>query len=144
MNNTEHRKEGSVVRSSAVLMAASEDRHGSANGEDMVGATEAHHPVQTEKSSEAEVQDWSTERVCQWLQNCGFPDLAPTFTQHRVDGRLLLEIDESFAQETLEISNALIRRKLARRVELLRQREREKAQTRTLDEVDEYVSLLGE
>lgn len=71
---------------------------------------------------EDDIRNWDEDRVLRWLINCGFEGLVDIFKKHHIDGRILLDIDEKFAVETLEIHNALVRRKLVRRAELLKKR----------------------
>jgi len=55
---------------------------------------------------------------------------------------LLAEINERFCVDVLSIPNALLRRKLVRRIDLLKKKSIQSYKEKTFDELDEYVMML--
>ena len=91
---------------------------------------------------DSDLSTWSVERVKEWLVNNDFETLVDTFFKHKVDGLLLVEINERFCVDVLQIPNPLIRRKLVRRIELLKKKSVDAYKEKTFDELDEYVMML--
>lgn len=52
------------------------------------------------------------------------------FENRKIDGMLLLKIDEMFAKETLLITHSMKRRKLVRQIEKLQKRKRKEDKVR--------------
>ena len=98
--------------------------------------------VAEEEEMNWDVTLWSVTKVTDWLVRAGFEELQDIFLQHKIDGGLLLRVDEVFARDVLNISHSLKRKKLARRINHLRQRAAAKAKEQTLDELDEYIMAL--
>jgi hypothetical protein len=80
--------------------------------------------------------------VQNWLINTGQQELCDVFRHHRIDGPMLLQIDEPFARDVLEVIHALRRRKLVRHIAVLKESIVNGVKEKTLDELDEYVMLL--
>jgi len=89
-----------------------------------------------------DVLSWDVERVKSWLADIGMPEVQSAFHAHRVDGRLLLQVDETFATETLDIHQAVRRRKLVRNVQRLKAAYTKDLQRKSIDELDDYVLML--
>jgi cytidine deaminase len=89
-----------------------------------------------------DVISWDVERVKSWLADIGMPEVQAAFLAHKVDGRLLLQVDETFATETLDIHQAVRRRKLVRNVQRLKAAYTKDLQRRSIDELDDYVLML--
>ena len=68
--------------------------------------------------------------------------ISDNFSTHKVDGRLLLEIDETFAKETLLIPHALKRRKLISLVEKLKLRKKKDLEVRQSKEKHFFVFII--
>lgn len=95
-----------------------------------------------ENDTDIDVMSWSSERVNKWLVQMGLNECYSVFQKHLIDGPLLLQIDENFARETLDMKHALQRRKLIRAIQSLKQNQAKTFKEKTLDEMDEYVMLL--
>ena len=95
-----------------------------------------------ENEDDWDVPKWTEDRVKKWLISRSLTDLVADCADHNIDGRLLLQVDEKFARNTLLISHAMKRRKLVRHVELLKKRQVAELKEKTMDELDEYVMLL--
>ena len=92
--------------------------------------------------ADLDIVSWDVERTKAWLADVGLADMHATFQANKVDGRLLLQIDEKFASDILDIHQAVRRRKLVRHVQRLKTAHLKDLQRKTVDELDEYVLLL--
>ncbi|EDQ88398.1 uncharacterized protein MONBRDRAFT_32932 [Monosiga brevicollis MX1] len=57
------------------------------------------------------IPKWTPEQVGQWLQSIELQALKPAFLKNRVDGQLLMELDDEMLQE-LGLNSKLLRRRL--------------------------------
>ena len=99
-------------------------------------------PSEENEFASDDIALWSSNDVAEWLTKSGLSDIKISIIHHKVDGKLLLQIDEYFAFNTLGIQNAITRRKLIRGVVNLKEKYVLKLKEKTLDELDEYVMLL--
>ena len=80
-------------------------------------------PVQAEaRSSSSEYDDvhaWSLSDVQAWLRNSGLAEHAEAFALHRVDGALLVQIDDEDLRGELGITSRLQRKRLLAAVRAL-------------------------
>ena len=54
---------------------------------------------------------WSTEDVKQWVEQTGFSDFAHNFAYSRVDGDLLLQLNDDMLRTDVGITNGILRRR---------------------------------
>ena len=64
--------------------------------------------------------EWDENAVGAWLQEIGLGHLAPSFAQCRVDGRLLLRLDEDDLAEDLGVTKRFERKRVLTQIEKLR------------------------
>ena len=102
----------------------------------------AHKHDDEDDIRDLDLRTWTVQRVKEWLVNSDFADLVDKFIHHKVDGMLLIEINEQFCVDVLNITNSLLRRKLVRRLDLLKKKCLETHREKTFDELDEYVMML--
>ena len=67
---------------------------------------------------------------------------AGAFRLQCVDGKILLNVNDNFLRNVLNISNSIQRRKIIRQIDELVKNKKDAAKSRTLDELDEYVMYL--
>ena len=63
---------------------------------------------------------WDENAVGEWLQGIGLGQHAPAFARCRVDGRLLLKLDDEDLSEELGVTSRLERKRMLSRLEALR------------------------
>ncbi|XP_029846596.1 NAD(+) hydrolase sarm1 isoform X5 [Ixodes scapularis] len=63
---------------------------------------------------------WTVEDVKEWVKQIGFTNYAPEFVSSRVDGDLLLQLDEPMLKEDIGIKNGILRRRFLRELSLLK------------------------
>ena len=80
-------------------------------------------------------------RVKRWLRDNNLSDLGDP-RRNNVNGRMLLQLDDEFSRDTLEIQQAVKRRQLVRLVSRLKKAHMRSLKDKTLDELDEYVLVL--
>ena len=64
---------------------------------------------------------WDINAVGAWLQDLGLGQHASAFAHHRVDGRLLLQVDEQDLVEELGVASRLERKRILSHIERLRE-----------------------
>lgn len=64
---------------------------------------------------------WDEDAVGAWLQQLGLGEHAPAFARCRVDGRLLLRLDDQDLEEELGVSSRLQRKRILAQLETLRE-----------------------
>ena len=89
-----------------------------------------------------DVNEWTVDRVKRWLCDNNLSDMIGTCTRNNVSGRILLQLDDEFARDTLEIQQAVKRRQLVRLASRLKKEHMRSLKEKTLDELDEYVLVL--
>lgn len=57
---------------------------------------------------------WTSEDVVEWVSQIGFEQFRPAFVESRVDGDLLLQLDEEALKSDIGIDNGIIRRRFLR------------------------------
>lgn len=57
---------------------------------------------------------WTSEDVIEWVSQIGFERFRPAFVESRVDGDLLLQLDEDMLKSDIGIENGIIRRRFLR------------------------------
>lgn len=65
--------------------------------------------------------EWDEHAVSDWLQQLGLSEHAPAFARCRVDGRLLLRLDEDDLSEELGVTSRLQRKRILVEVDRLRE-----------------------
>lgn len=65
-------------------------------------------------------QFWTGEDVIEWLRYIGLEQYAPTFSQLRIDGYLILDLTEDDLEGELQVSVKLHRKKLMKAIEELK------------------------
>ena len=64
---------------------------------------------------------WTSAQVCEWMEHVlGMPEHAPTFRQNKVDGVMLIQLDDEDLEGLLNVSLPLHRRKIMRCITELR------------------------
>ncbi|XP_057655533.1 NAD(+) hydrolase sarm1 isoform X4 [Diorhabda carinulata] len=63
---------------------------------------------------------WSAEDVEEWVKQIGFPDIAPSFMESRVDGDLLLQLTEENLKEDIGLTNGIKRKRFTRELQQLK------------------------
>ncbi|CAH1155821.1 unnamed protein product [Phaedon cochleariae] len=63
---------------------------------------------------------WSVEDVEEWVKQIGFPDIAPSFIESRVDGDLLLQLTEENLKEDIGLINGIKRKRFTRELQQLK------------------------
>ena len=63
---------------------------------------------------------WSTEDVREWVKQIGFSEYAPNFVESRVDGDLLLQLNEENLREDIGLTNGIRRRRFTRELQNLK------------------------
>ncbi|XP_012272806.1 sterile alpha and TIR motif-containing protein 1 isoform X3 [Orussus abietinus] len=63
---------------------------------------------------------WSTEDVREWVKQIGFAECAPNFVESRVDGDLLLQLNEDNLREDIGLTNGIRRRRFTRELQNLK------------------------
>lgn len=63
---------------------------------------------------------WSTEDVREWVKQIGFIEYAPNFVESRVDGDLLLQLNEDNLIEDIGLRNGIQRRRFTRELQNLK------------------------
>lgn len=86
-------------------------------------------------------RDWSVSDVLNWLEDAGFEDCRTKFSQGKVDGALLLRMDEGDL-ERYGVIHALHRRKLMSKIERLRDEDMD--ENIDLEELDDFLTVLDE
>ncbi|XP_070571669.1 NAD(+) hydrolase sarm1-like [Ptychodera flava] len=66
------------------------------------------------------IQNWEVRHVAIWLKGIGFDAFIDTFTEHRVDGDLLLTISEDELSNDIGIMSKLLRRRFMRELSRLK------------------------
>eukprot|EP01038_Epipyxis_sp_PR26KG_P008402 gene8402-11360_t len=109
----------------------------------------AFNPVSFSKTIEPAVEEenpdvstWVWFDIAKWLNVAGLSDLAESFQINKIDGHILLQIDENFARDTLLIQHPLRRKRLIRQIAILKKKQMSVIKEKTFDELDEYVMLL--
>jgi hypothetical protein len=77
---------------------------------------------------------WSQEETARWLEHIGLAQLAPTFQSNCIDGSILLRLEQDDLEKELNITSAIMRKKLLacplltrdRRTQTLRAQESQK------------------
>merc|ERR1719204_131852 len=69
-----------------------------------------------------QVPTWSIEDVAEWVKQIGFKEFADSFEKSRVDGDLLLQLDDQMLREDIEMRNGLLRRRFLRELTHLKRR----------------------
>ncbi|UYV77661.1 SARM1 [Cordylochernes scorpioides] len=65
---------------------------------------------------------WSEDDVAEWVKQIGFGSFAPAFLGSRVDGDLLLQLDEEMLRHDIGVSNGILRRRFLRELNHLKRR----------------------
>jgi len=89
-----------------------------------------------------DIYQWSNDRVLRWLIHVNLNDLYSIFQKFKIDGPLLLHIDEVYCKNVLEIKHSLLCRKLIRSIQELKKYQVLAIKEKSLDEMDEYIMLL--
>ncbi|XP_065308487.1 NAD(+) hydrolase sarm1 isoform X2 [Dermacentor albipictus] len=63
---------------------------------------------------------WTVEDVKEWVKQIGFTNYASEFVSSRVDGDLLLQLDEPMLKEDIGIKNGILRRRFLRELSQLK------------------------
>ncbi|XP_077509864.1 sterile alpha and armadillo motif isoform X2 [Amblyomma americanum] len=63
---------------------------------------------------------WTVEDVKEWVKQIGFTNYASEFVNSRVDGDLLLQLDEPMLKEDIGIKNGILRRRFLRELSQLK------------------------
>ncbi|XP_064459962.1 NAD(+) hydrolase sarm1-like isoform X2 [Ornithodoros turicata] len=63
---------------------------------------------------------WTVEDVKEWVKQIGFTNYASEFVNSRVDGDLLLQLNEVMLREDIGIKNGILRRRFLRELSLLK------------------------
>ncbi|XP_073981334.1 sterile alpha and armadillo motif isoform X3 [Rhodnius prolixus] len=63
---------------------------------------------------------WSTEDVREWVKQIGFAECAPNFSDSRVDGDLLLQLNEENLKNDIGITNGIRRKRFTRELQNLK------------------------
>ncbi|KAF4526326.1 hypothetical protein B566_EDAN015480 [Ephemera danica] len=63
---------------------------------------------------------WSTEDVREWVKQIGFAEYAQNFVESRVDGDLLLQLNETNLSDDIGITNGIRRRRFTRELQNLK------------------------
>ena len=90
----------------------------------------------------SDVVSWSADDVQTWLRMNGIDEICTEFAVGRIDGRALLNIDEGFLREQLDVRTALVRRKFLRCLKSLRQKQADRMRDKTVEQMDEYVARV--
>ena len=105
---------GAPASSSSSLTLASAGISGGSSG---ASSSSTHAPSAPALSP----YEWDENAVGAWLQGLGLGRHAPTFARCRVDGRLLLRLDEDDLAEDLQVGSRLERKKVLVELERLRE-----------------------
>ena len=100
------------------------------------------HPDNLDDVVHEDVNEWTVDRVKRWLCDNNLSDMIGTCTRNNVKRRILLQLDDEFARDTLEIQQAVKRRQLVRLASRLKKEHMRSLKEKTLDELDEYVLVL--
>jgi hypothetical protein len=71
-------------------------------------------------SARFQVPLWSVDDVLKWVKKIGFSDYLPAFAESRVDGDLLLQLDEANLKDDLRMTNGILRRRFTRELSRLK------------------------
>ncbi|CAH1112715.1 unnamed protein product [Psylliodes chrysocephalus] len=63
---------------------------------------------------------WSAEDVEEWVKQIGFPDIASSFVDSRVDGDLLLQLTEENLRDDIGLRNGIKRKRFTRELQQLK------------------------
>ena len=58
-----------------------------------------------------QVPTWSVQDVKEWVKQIGFSQFADSFDESRVDGDLLLQLDEAMLRDDIDMKNGILRRR---------------------------------
>ena len=88
-----------------------------------------------------QVSTWAVEDVKEWVKQIGFPQFAESFVESRVDGDLLLQLDETMLREDILMKNGILRRRFLRELSDLRK----KADYSNMDStgLNEFLQQIG-
>ena len=89
-----------------------------------------------------DIYQWNNDRVLKWLIYVNLNELYSIFQNFKIDGPLLLHIDEIYCKNILEIKHSLLCRKLIRSIQELKKYQVLAIKEKSLDEMDEYIMLL--
>eukprot|EP00981_Chlorochromonas_danica_P013225 scaffold5974_cov158-Ochromonas_danica.AAC.26 len=88
------------------------------------------------------VAAWSVDDVQRWLHYFELDLLMEPLEHNKVDGALLLRMDEAYAVDVLQIRHTLKRKRLMRLLDRLKVHQMEHKKDTTLDALDEYMMSL--
>ena len=97
--------------------------------------------MRDEADAESSIRDWTVADVLKWLDDLGFGDYRTKFSQGKVDGTLLLRMDEGDL-ERYGVSHALHRRKMLNKIDMLRDEDMD--ENIDLDELDDFLTVLDD
>ena len=67
-----------------------------------------------------QVPTWSVQDVKEWVKQIGFSQFADSFDESRVDGDLLLQLDEAMLRDDIDMKNGILRRRFMRELNNLK------------------------
>ena len=67
-----------------------------------------------------QVPTWSVQDVKEWVKQIGFSQFADSFDESRVDGDLLLQLNEDMLKDDIGMNNGILRRRFMRELNNLK------------------------